>query len=182
MSGLDVRRGIISGKLRPTIPDEVDPRFATLMRQCWRNDPKDRLPFVEAVKVLCDILGLNPSQSFYIPSESFSKEFLQSICLPQLVGAIQLEKESLVPFAPPILVVKKDKLRPHAITSMLAVGQRIWCGFSDGYVSIFDAASQLPVSAFSAFKDVEIFSMAATSDGYVWISSSSIKIYDSMVG
>lgn len=180
MSGQDLRRGIITGKLRPTIPDSVDPRFATLMRQCWRNDPTDRLPFSEAVRALSNILGQDPDAPTYLPSNKLEEKFLKEISMPQLKNTTVDESEDTAKatFVPPTLVTKKEKLRPKPITCMLAVGQRVWCGFDDGYITVFDSASQMPVSAFSAFDGTKIFRMVATENGTVWVSSAYLKIFD----
>lgn len=184
MSALDIRNSIISGKLRPSIPDHIDKRYATLMRQCWRNEPNDRLSFHESVAILQDILGESGSGKSYLPSNAVDNDLLSKISLPQLhqnnknddVNQQQQQQHNLSFL--PSLITKKENIRAKPVTCMISVGNRIWCGFADGYVSVFDSKTQSPVAAFSVFQDSEIYSMIETNVGTVWVASNSIKIFD----
>ena len=43
---------IILGKLRPTIPEGVDPKLKEILTSCWNNKPENRPTFKELLDQL----------------------------------------------------------------------------------------------------------------------------------
>lgn len=48
----DIFAGVITGSLRPTIPDGMDAEWAAIMTACWHSDPSARPSFTEVAERL----------------------------------------------------------------------------------------------------------------------------------
>ena len=176
---LDIKRGIISGKLRPSIPDNIHPKYARIMRHCWRNEPHDRMSFTKVISILSELLEI-PVENEYCPSDAVSEELEQIITLPQVSSKVNFnenENETRELIKLPSLITKKIDLRPKPISCITVIDSKVWCGFADGYVTVFDSKTQSIVAAFIAFEDSKIQCMLHVDD-IIWIGSTTIKIYD----
>ncbi|GLI71474.1 hypothetical protein VaNZ11_016612 [Volvox africanus] len=52
----DIFAGVMTGSLRPDLPSDCDPDWATLMKACWHGNPRARPSFGEVAERLEDIL------------------------------------------------------------------------------------------------------------------------------
>lgn len=55
MGDAKIVMGVSSGKLRPTVPDQLPPAWTSLMKRCWAGTPSDRPPFSDIVQELKDM-------------------------------------------------------------------------------------------------------------------------------
>ena len=52
----DIFAGVITGSLRPAIPDGMDAEWAAIMTDCWHSDPSARPSFTEVAERLDALL------------------------------------------------------------------------------------------------------------------------------
>ncbi|KMZ59800.1 putative Protein kinase [Zostera marina] len=60
--------GVVQQCLRPRIPKDCPPKFASLLEDCWQQDPNDRLNFteiIERLEELKDLTEKKPSRGFF---------------------------------------------------------------------------------------------------------------------
>lgn len=47
--------GIMSGNMRPDIPEDCDDQWVRIMENCWSRNPKDRPAFTDIAQALQDL-------------------------------------------------------------------------------------------------------------------------------
>ena len=124
----DVVRGI-----RPDIPDDCWPEYATLIEESWNANPAKRPDFHEVVDRLADL----------IRTEIGEEEFR----FPMFPGARMLEhkrkQESAgnVQVSGSLMKHLTESDIPSPIQSMAFVMNQVWCGCKDGSIVICSAES-----------------------------------------
>jgi serine/threonine protein kinase len=138
MREIQIKQAIIHENLRPTIPEECPLELAELIRRCWDADPAQRPPFSSSIQVLSTLIrASNGSVSNTSQRDSNPRNAVRgSIASPRGPKGHVKPNESV--FA--VLDAKLEFVpyRDSAIYCMTLVGNLVWTGHDDGYITVWD--------------------------------------------
>lgn len=168
---LPLKAGIVKGTIRPTLPEDMDPRYVMLMRRAWRTNPRDRVTFDECVKTLSEMLGV----------EAATEDALLTI-KPSLDGAQGLYVDSTsglghAPSAQRQPLVRAEKMGEKAVSCLLYVPTaegtpKMWLGFYDGPVQVVESSSMEVCTILSTNYEGKVTDMVRASEEQVWVAGS----------
>ena len=168
---LPLKAGIVKGTIRPSLPEDMDPRYVMLMRRAWRTNPRDRVTFDECVKTLSDMLGVEPS----------TEDALLTI-KPTLDDADGLYVDSTTalrhaPSAKRQPLFKVEKMGDKPVSCLLFVptaedSPKMWLGFYDGAVHVVESASMEVGNILSTQYEGKVTDMVRASEEQVWVAGS----------
>lgn len=168
---LPLKAGIVKGTIRPTLPEDMDPRYVMLMRRAWRTNPRDRVTFDECVKTLSAMLGI----------ETATEDALLTI-KPSLNEADGLYVDSTTalqraPSAQRQPLIRVEKMGEKPVSCLLFVPTAestptMWLGFYSGAVQVVECSSMVVCNVLNTQCQGKVTDMVRASEEQVWVACS----------
>ena len=164
MRELQIKNAIIRENLRPSIPEDCPTELASLIIRCWDSDPLKRPHFKESCNILLGFVqkfGALPELDMSTLPMNGS---LNNVSTPSVreiqftdyskfhdfhssISNVSLQSNSDTPFQK---VDDLSSLSVAPIYSLALVGNLIWSGHANGYISIWDIDVSLSLLLFSS--------------------------------